>query len=75
MNIREAVEDTEVVAGMLLINSKHANILFDSGATKSFISEDFLKNLNCEIQPLDKPLMIELANQDKVPGTRGLSPL
>ena len=51
---------------MLLINSKHANILFDSGATKSFISEEFLKNLHCEIQPLDKPLMIELANQDKI---------
>ena len=67
MNISEVVEDTEVVACMLLINSKHAKILFDLGATKSFISEDFLKNLNCEIQPLEKPLMIELANQDKIP--------
>ena len=67
MNISEAVDDTEVVAGMLLINSKHANILFDSGATKSFISEDFMKSLNCETQLLDKSLMIELANQDKVP--------
>ena len=67
MNISEAVEDTEVVASMLIINSKHANILFDLGATKSFISEEFLKSLNYEIQPLDKPLMIELSNQDKVP--------
>ena len=48
MNISEAIEDTEVVAGMLLINSKHANILFDLGATKSFIFEDFMKSLNCE---------------------------
>ena len=45
MNINEAVEDTEMVTCMLLINSKRANILFDSGATKSFISEDFLKKL------------------------------
>ena len=67
MNISEAVEDTEVVAGMLLINSKCANILFDSGATKSFISEEFLKRLNYKLQPLDKPLTIELSNQDKVP--------
>ena len=67
MNVSESIEDTEVVTYMLLINSKHANILFHLGATKSFISEDFMKSLNCEKQLLDKPLMIELASQDKVP--------
>ena len=66
MNISEAIEDTEVVVGMLPINSKHANILFGSGATKYFISKDFMKSLYCEIQLLEKPLTIELANQDKV---------
>ena len=58
MNLSEAVEDTEVVAGMLLINSINANILFDSGATKSFISEDFMKSLDCETQLLEKPLWL-----------------
>ena len=47
MYINEAVEDKKVVSGMLLMNSKHANNLFDLGATKSFISEDFVKRLNC----------------------------
>ena len=67
MNMREAIQDTNVVAGTLPINSRHAKVLFDSGATKSFISKEFMRKINCETQVLDEPLVIELANQERVP--------
>ena len=46
MAMREAVKDADVVAGTLLVNSMHAKVLIDSGATKSFISEMFASKLN-----------------------------
>ena len=42
LTMREAVRDTDVIAGMLLVNFTHAKVLIDSGASKSFISEVLL---------------------------------
>ncbi|KAL8147279.1 hypothetical protein AgCh_004847 [Apium graveolens] len=52
MTVRDAVQNTDVIAGTLLLNSKHANVLFDFGATKSFISQDFAKKLKLNAIPL-----------------------
>ena len=41
MNINEAMEDTEVVQVCSLLTPHMRIFLFDSGATKSFISEEF----------------------------------
>ena len=67
MSINEAVQDRDVVAGTLPVNSVKAKVLIDSGATRSFISERFLDKLQCEIKPLERTLVIEVANQDRVP--------
>ncbi|XP_063938038.1 uncharacterized protein LOC135147914 [Daucus carota subsp. sativus] len=67
MSMQNAVQDDDVIAGMLHINSVSAKVLIDSGATKSFISLDFLPKSHFEVRSLDQVLTIELANQDRVP--------
>ncbi|XP_074327934.1 uncharacterized protein LOC141665847 [Apium graveolens] len=66
MNIKDVVQSYEVVAGTLSVNNVNAKVLFDSGATTSFISESFVGKLNCEIELLVEPLSIILANQEQV---------
>ncbi|WOG95151.1 hypothetical protein DCAR_0414454 [Daucus carota subsp. sativus] len=66
MTMKDAVQDSDVVAGMLIVNSLDAKVLIDSRATKSFISKNFVDKLNCATQPLEPNLVIEVANQDKV---------
>ncbi|KAL8104528.1 hypothetical protein AgCh_028665 [Apium graveolens] len=52
--------------GTLPVNSVDAKVLFDSGATRSFISQSFVDKLHCEVKLLDQALMIELANKNQV---------
>jgi hypothetical protein len=40
-------EDADVVYGMFLVNSISASVLFDSGASHSFITESFMEKHNC----------------------------
>ncbi|XP_074323608.1 uncharacterized protein LOC141660518 [Apium graveolens] len=67
MNIKDAIRSSEVMAGTLLVNNVNAKVLFDSGATRSFISESFIGKLNYEIKLLVEPLSIIVANQEQVP--------
>ena len=41
MTMRDAVQNSDVVAGTLSVNSVPAKVLIDSGATISFISREF----------------------------------
>ncbi|XP_074342131.1 uncharacterized protein LOC141679560 [Apium graveolens] len=66
MNIKDAVQSSEVVAYTLSVNNINAKVLFDYGATRSFISESFVGKLNYEIELLVEPLFINLANQEQV---------
>ena len=66
MNIKDDVQSSEVVAGMLSVNATKTKVLFDSGAIRSFISETFSDKLKCELEPLTEPLSIILANQEQV---------
>ncbi|KAK1606229.1 hypothetical protein QYE76_029902 [Lolium multiflorum] len=43
MNAEEAQEAPDVVLGMFSVNSIPARVLFDSGASHSFVTEDFAK--------------------------------
>ena len=43
----EVQETPTVITGILLINGNSAKVLFDSGATHSFISNIFAKSLRC----------------------------
>jgi hypothetical protein len=57
MNAEEAQEAPDVVLGMFSVNSIPARVLFDSGASHSFITEDFA--CTSKIQPISlKHVMI-----------------
>ena len=66
MTMRDAVKNADVVACTLPINSIQSKVLINSGATKSFISNDFAVKLQCGIELLKEALSIEIANQDRV---------
>ncbi|KAL8089132.1 hypothetical protein AgCh_038782 [Apium graveolens] len=67
MTVQDAVRNTDVITGTLLLNSEHANVLFDSGATKSFISQDFASKLKLNAIPLRAVLRVEIANKEIIP--------
>jgi hypothetical protein len=75
-------EDADVVYGMFLINSIPASVLFDSGASHSFVTKSFVEKHKILNYPLKKKLLIrslggELRASHSCPQTkieiRGLS--
>ena len=57
MNAEEAQEAPDVVLGMFSVNSVPARVLFDSGASHSFVTEDFV--CTSKVQPISlKHVMI-----------------
>jgi hypothetical protein len=52
------LEDADVVYGMFLINSIPALILFDSGASHSFVLKSFVEKHNISNYPLKRKLLI-----------------
>ncbi|XP_063945890.1 uncharacterized protein LOC135151389 [Daucus carota subsp. sativus] len=66
MSVKDAIQDAEVVAGTLNVNSLNAKVLIDSGATRSFISQAFVDKLNCPVELLNEVMNVELANQDRI---------
>jgi hypothetical protein len=57
-------EDADVVYGMFLINSIPSSVLFDSGASHSFITESFMEKYNIQKYPLKKMLHISSPGGD-----------
>jgi len=55
----EVPEGAEVLIGTLLINTHHAVVLFDSGATLSFIRKKFMLPSKLEMQTLQATYHIE----------------
>jgi hypothetical protein len=51
-------EDADVVYGMFLINSIPASVLFDSGASHSFVTKSFVEKHNILNYPLKRNLLI-----------------
>ena len=47
----EAQEDPDVVLGTFLVNSAPATILFDSGATHSFVTQEFALKSGMTLHP------------------------
>ena len=67
MMVKEAVTSNNVVSGIILVNSIDVYVLFDSGATSSFVSHKFAQCLNLYFEQLDYPLNIEVANKEVIP--------
>jgi hypothetical protein len=57
-------EDADMVYGMFLVNSIPASVLFDSGASHSFITESFMEQHNIPKYPLKKMLHISSPGGD-----------
>ncbi|KAI3810834.1 hypothetical protein L1987_20457 [Smallanthus sonchifolius] len=57
----EARGNPDVVSGTFLVNDEHAAILFDSGASKSFISNAFSRKLDCTINTIVKAFSVQTA--------------
>ncbi|KAI3748936.1 hypothetical protein L6452_12381 [Arctium lappa] len=66
MTTEEAKETADVVSGTFLVNSLPIRVLFDSGATCSFVSDVFCKQFVTTISVLPDALVVEVANGDKV---------
>ncbi|KAI3825325.1 hypothetical protein L1987_06807 [Smallanthus sonchifolius] len=62
ISVEEAKNNSEVVSGTFKINSLLALVLFDSGASRSFVSLKIVKHSSFVSSKLDEPLEIEAAN-------------
>ncbi|KAI3701002.1 hypothetical protein L2E82_45643 [Cichorium intybus] len=61
----EAQVVPDVVTGTFLVNSLSTLVLFDSGASHSFVSLEFSKSFSITLETLDNPLEVEIAD-DKI---------
>jgi hypothetical protein len=53
-----AQENPRVVLGMFLVNSTPASVLFDSGASHSFITSPFVAQHNIPISPMSRHMLV-----------------
>ncbi|PWA39998.1 reverse transcriptase domain-containing protein [Artemisia annua] len=66
MNVEEAKSIPDVVTGIILVNSLLARVLYDSGASLSFVSYSFNEKLSTLLNKLPKPLEVEIADSKVV---------
>ncbi|XP_024974913.1 uncharacterized protein K02A2.6-like [Cynara cardunculus var. scolymus] len=66
MSREEAKTSTDVMSGMFTVNSVPAHVLFDSGASCSFVSTTFYQHLHTPPSTLEDALIIEIANGSQV---------
>ncbi|KAI3685880.1 hypothetical protein L6452_35141 [Arctium lappa] len=66
MTTEEAKASTDLVSGTFLLNFVPTRVLFDSGASFSFVSSLFCPKLSMPTTSLDKALVVELADGDQV---------
>jgi hypothetical protein len=60
VTVESVSEDADVVYAMFLINSIPASVLFDSGASHSFVTKSFVEKHKILNYPLKKKLLIRL---------------
>jgi hypothetical protein len=58
--MEEAAEAPDVVLGMFLVNSIPARVLFDSGASHSFVTENFVKKGKLESTMMTKAMLVQI---------------
>jgi hypothetical protein len=68
----EAQEDLDVVIGMFLVNDTSAVVLFDSGASHSFISTAYIGKHNLPLALLKCQMIVSSSGGDM--STRQLCP-
>uniref|UniRef100_UPI002ED8F87A aspartyl protease family protein n=1 Tax=Streptococcus anginosus TaxID=1328 RepID=UPI002ED8F87A len=63
---REARDAPDVVTGTVLLSSQSCRILFDSGASILFISEQFFDLLDFSAVVLPSPISVKLPNGNRM---------
>ncbi|KAJ0694285.1 putative hydrolase, Nucleotidyltransferase [Helianthus annuus] len=58
----EAKASPDVVSGIFLVNSMPMNVLFDSGASRSFISNELIAHPSFKLEKMSIPLEVEVAD-------------
>ncbi|KAI3746498.1 hypothetical protein L6452_08932 [Arctium lappa] len=66
MKADEAKASIDMVSGTFLLNSVPAHVLFDSGASFSFISESFRQKLSMPTNSLENALVVDITNDSQV---------
>jgi hypothetical protein len=56
--VEQAQNDSGVVLGTFPVNSVPATVLFDSGASHSFITDQFVTKHNLSMSPMKNPLIV-----------------
>nr|AAX95920.1 retrotransposon protein, putative, Ty3-gypsy sub-class [Oryza sativa Japonica Group]AAX96166.1 retrotransposon protein, putative, Ty3-gypsy sub-class [Oryza sativa Japonica Group]ABA93425.1 retrotransposon protein, putative, Ty3-gypsy subclass [Oryza sativa Japonica Group] len=69
----EAQDAPDVILGTFLVNLVPATVLFDSGATHSFLSMSFAGNHGMEVEDLRRPLMVSTPSNQALSLQRSLS--
>jgi hypothetical protein len=64
MTMEQAQDASGVVLGTLPIDFVPATVLFDSGATHSFITDQFVAKHNMPVSPIKKPLLVSSPGSD-----------
>jgi hypothetical protein len=64
MTVEQAQDASGVVLGMFPIDSVPTTVLFDSGATHSFLTDQFVAKHNMPVSPMKKPLLISSPGGD-----------
>jgi hypothetical protein len=58
MTVEQAQDTSGVVLGTFPINSEPTTVLFDSGTSRSFITDQFIAKHNRLVSPMKKPLLV-----------------
>src|SRR3954470_15528988 len=58
INVEEAQQQPATVMGTLLVNSVPATVLFDTGASHSFMSEAFALSHNFTLENMNPPMVV-----------------
>ncbi|KAI3792250.1 hypothetical protein L2E82_06124 [Cichorium intybus] len=62
LTVDEARDRTDVITGIFSLNSFQARVLFDSGASVSFISESFASKLDNPLAELYEKIIVDVAD-------------
>jgi hypothetical protein len=64
VTVEDAQEALDVIIGMILINDNNAIILFDSGASHSFVAANFVQKHNLPLSMLKNRMIVSSLGGD-----------
>jgi hypothetical protein len=62
--MEDAQEAADVIIGMILVNDNNAIVLFDSGASHSFVATSFVQKYNMPLSKLKNRMIVSSPGRD-----------